>query len=140
MAKHANCCCRPSNIVVGGYAWLSTEHLKFALGLSHKLAAKFVGPLWFTDAVMFNGKFPFPPSREAWEISLPGISHMGIPGNFPSHGKFLRYGKFPGILAREIPGREISQASQEGGNGNFPLNITALNHQNPLAPNINTHK
>ena len=25
---------------------------------------------------MFNGKFPFPPSREAWEISLPRVSHI----------------------------------------------------------------
>ena len=88
--------------------------------------------------MMFNGKFPFPPSREAWEISLPGISRTGIPGNFPrlgnsplfenfpSLGKFPNHGKFLGIPVREIPGREISQASWEGGNGNFPLNINAL--------------
>ena len=43
MAKHANRCRRPTNIVVGGYAWLSTEHLKVAPGLLQKHAAKFVG-------------------------------------------------------------------------------------------------
>ena len=51
MAKHAKHCRRPAGIVVGGYAWLSTEHLKLAPGLSCKLAAKFVGPFWVTDAV-----------------------------------------------------------------------------------------
>ena len=44
---------------------------------------------------MFNGKFPFPPSREAWEISLPGISRTGIPGNFPFPGDFPWFGNFP---------------------------------------------
>ena len=43
MAKHANRRRRPADVVVGGYAWLSTEHLKLAPGLSQKLAAKFVG-------------------------------------------------------------------------------------------------
>ena len=42
MAKHENRCRRPADVVVGGYAWLSTEHLKLAPGLSRKLAAKFV--------------------------------------------------------------------------------------------------
>ena len=51
MAKHANRCCRPANIVVGGYAWLSTEYLKLAPGLSRKLAAKFVGPFHVIAAV-----------------------------------------------------------------------------------------
>ena len=51
MAKHANQHCHPADVVVGGYAWLSTEHLKLALGLSQKLAAKFVGPFQVTDAV-----------------------------------------------------------------------------------------
>ena len=51
MAKHANRRRRPADIVVGGYAWLSTEHLKLAPGLSRKLAAKFVGPFRVTDAV-----------------------------------------------------------------------------------------
>ena len=51
MAKHANQCCIPTYIVVGGYAWLSTEHLKLALDLSRKLAAKFVGPFRVSDAV-----------------------------------------------------------------------------------------
>ena len=51
MAKHANRRRRPANIVVGGYAWLSTEHLKYVPGLSHKLAAKFVGPFWVIAAV-----------------------------------------------------------------------------------------
>ena len=51
MAKHANRRCHPADVVIGGYAWLSTEHLKLAPGLSQKLAAKFVGPFWVTDAV-----------------------------------------------------------------------------------------
>ena len=51
MAKHANPRCRPADVVVGGYAWLSTEHLKLAPGLSSKLAAKSVGPFRVTDAV-----------------------------------------------------------------------------------------
>ena len=51
MAKYANCHCRPADIVVGGYAWLSTEQLKIAPGLSCKLAAKFVGPFWVIAAV-----------------------------------------------------------------------------------------
>ena len=51
MAKHANRRRRPADVVVGGYAWLLTEHLKLALGLSCKLAAKFVGPFCVTDAV-----------------------------------------------------------------------------------------
>ena len=51
MEKHANRRLRPADVVVGGYAWLSTEHLKLALGLSGKLAAKFVGPFRVTDAV-----------------------------------------------------------------------------------------
>ena len=42
MAKHTNRHHRPADIVVGGYAWLSTEYLKLAPGLSRKLAAKFV--------------------------------------------------------------------------------------------------
>ena len=51
MAKHANRCHSSTDIVVGGYAWLSTEHLKLAPGLSRKLAAKFVGPFQVTNAV-----------------------------------------------------------------------------------------
>ena len=51
MAKHANQHCRPADIVIGGYAWLSTEHLKLAPGLSCKLAAKFVGAFWVVAAV-----------------------------------------------------------------------------------------
>ena len=51
MAKHANQRRRPADIVVSGYAWLSTEHLKLAPGLSQKLAAEFVGPFRITDAV-----------------------------------------------------------------------------------------
>ena len=43
MAKHANRRRRPADVVVGGYAWLSTEHLTLAPGLLRKLAAKFVG-------------------------------------------------------------------------------------------------
>ena len=51
MAKHTNRYCRPADIVFGGYAWLSTEHLKLALGLCHKLAAKFGGLFWVVAAV-----------------------------------------------------------------------------------------
>ena len=51
MAKHANWCRRPANVVIGGYAWLSTEHLKLAPGLSQKLAAKFVRPFCVIAAV-----------------------------------------------------------------------------------------
>ena len=51
MAKHANHCRRPADIFIGGYAWLSTEHLKLAPGLSQKLAAKFVGLFWVVAAV-----------------------------------------------------------------------------------------
>ena len=51
MAKHANHCRRPANIVIGGYAWLSTEYLKLAPGLSCKLAAKFLGPFQVVAAV-----------------------------------------------------------------------------------------
>ena len=51
MAKHANWRHRPADVVVGGYAWLSTEHLKLPPGLSRKLAAKFVGPFHVVAAV-----------------------------------------------------------------------------------------
>ena len=51
MAKHANWHCRPANVVVGGYAWLSTEHLKLAPGLLQKLVAKSAGPFWVIAAV-----------------------------------------------------------------------------------------
>ena len=51
MAKHANRHCRLADVVVGGYAWLSTEHLKLASGLSRKLTAKFVGPFCVIAAV-----------------------------------------------------------------------------------------
>ena len=51
MAKHANHCCRPADVVVGDYAWLLTEHLKLAPGLLQKLAAKFLGPFRVIAAV-----------------------------------------------------------------------------------------
>ena len=51
MAKHANWRRKPANVFIGGYAWLSTEHLKLASGLSCKLAAKFVEPFWVVAAV-----------------------------------------------------------------------------------------
>ena len=51
IAKYANRRCRPADVVVGGYAWLSTEHPKLAPGLSRKLAAKFVGPFCVVAAV-----------------------------------------------------------------------------------------
>ena len=58
MAKHANRHRRPSDSIIGGYTWLSTEHLKLALRLSCKLAAKFVGPLWVVAAVSFHLDLP----------------------------------------------------------------------------------
>ena len=51
MAKHANRRRRPADIIVGDYAWLSTEHLKLAPGLSCKPAAKFVGLFCVAAAV-----------------------------------------------------------------------------------------
>ena len=51
MAKHTNWRRRPADVVIGGYAWLSTDHLKLAPGLSQKLAAKFVGPFCVIAAV-----------------------------------------------------------------------------------------
>ena len=46
-------------------------------------------------AVMFNGKFLFPPSRMASNFSLPGTSRTGIPGKFPRFGSFPSLGNFP---------------------------------------------
>ena len=51
MAKHANRHHRSAKIIIGGCAWLSTEHLKLVPGLSQKLAAEFVGPFWVIAAV-----------------------------------------------------------------------------------------
>ena len=51
MAKHTNRRRRPADVVVGGYAGLSTEHLKLAPELLRKLAAKFVGPFYVVAAV-----------------------------------------------------------------------------------------
>ena len=44
MAQNANRHCCDVAIVIGGHAWLSTEHLKIPPPLSHKLAAWYVGP------------------------------------------------------------------------------------------------
>ena len=46
-------------------------------------------------AGMFNGKFPFPPSRMASKFSLPGISRTGIHGKFPRFRNFPNFGNFP---------------------------------------------
>ena len=51
IAKHTNWRRSPADVVIGGYAWLLTEHLKLAPGLSQKLAAKFVGPFHVVAAV-----------------------------------------------------------------------------------------
>ena len=51
MEKHANWHRRPTDAVVGGYAWLLTEYLKLAPGLSFKLVAKFAEPFWVIAAV-----------------------------------------------------------------------------------------
>ena len=67
-------------------------------------------PTWMQPA-MFNGK-----------------PRAGSSRQFPVSREFPVAREFP--IPREIPeiweisGREISQASREGGNGNFPLNIT----------------
>ena len=58
-----------------------------------------------------------PFNKVSWEIPN---SQAGIPRrNFPG-GNFLGISRATGI-----PGREIFQASREGGFGNFLLNITA---------------
>ena len=44
MTVQANKLRRAVDISVGSKAWLSTEHLKLAPGLTHKLAAKWAGP------------------------------------------------------------------------------------------------
>ena len=51
MEKQANWRRRPADIVIGGYTWLSTEHLQLAPRLLQKLAAKFVGPFRVVAAV-----------------------------------------------------------------------------------------
>ena len=56
---------------------------------------------------------------------------MGIP-EIPARRKFSKLGKspnlgnFPRIPIWEIPGREKFATIQEGGNGNFTLNIPAV--------------
>ena len=64
-------------------AWLSTA--------AHERSTI---PVWLAP-VMFNGKFPFPPSRMASNFSLPGISRTGIPGKFPRFGYFPSFRYFP---------------------------------------------
>ena len=44
MTDQANKCRCAVDISVGSKAWLSTEHLKLAPGLTRKLAAKWAGP------------------------------------------------------------------------------------------------
>ena len=44
MSIHANKCRRAVDVSVGSKAWLSTEHLILAPGLTRKLAAKWAGP------------------------------------------------------------------------------------------------
>ena len=44
---------------------------------------------------------------------------------FPKIGKFPNLGNFPGIPIQEIPGRGKFEATWEGGNRKFPLNIPA---------------
>ena len=44
---------------------------------------------------------------------------------FPQDGIFPNLRNFLGTPVREIPRRENFEAIQEGGNGNFPLNIPA---------------
>ena len=54
-----------------------------------------------------------------------GIPKIPEDGKFPKLGKFPNLGNFLGIPVWKIPGRENFEAIQEGGNGNFPLNIPA---------------
>ena len=44
MSVQANKHRREVEVTVGLFAWLSTEHLRLAPGLTHKLAAKWSGP------------------------------------------------------------------------------------------------
>ena len=44
MTVQANKCRHAVDVSVGSKAWLSTEHLKLAPGLTRKLAAKWAGP------------------------------------------------------------------------------------------------
>ena len=43
MSVQANKHCCEVEVTVGSFAWLSTEHLRLAPGLTHKLAAKWAG-------------------------------------------------------------------------------------------------
>ena len=51
MARYANRRRREHDVVVGGHAWLSSEHLTLRPGLSRKLAERFVGPFRVTEAI-----------------------------------------------------------------------------------------
>ena len=51
MAQNANRHCCDVAIVIGGHAWLSTEHLKIPPPLSCKLAARYVGPFLVICAI-----------------------------------------------------------------------------------------
>ena len=44
MTVQANKLRRAVDVSVGSKAWLSTDHLKLAPGLTHKLASKWAGP------------------------------------------------------------------------------------------------
>ena len=44
MSVQANKRRRDVEVAVGSFAWLSTEHLRLASGLTRKLAAKWAGP------------------------------------------------------------------------------------------------
>ena len=98
-------------------------------------------------AVMFNGKFPFPPPREAWEVSLPGISleisrespvsqEFPIPREIPIPQEFPKIREISGPWeipkTREFPrSKNFPPISRETGNPQefpalgFPLNIAA---------------
>ena len=61
MSRQANKHRRDIEVEPGGLAWLSTEHLALAPGLSRKLADKFVGPFEVMErvgAVSFRLKLP----------------------------------------------------------------------------------
>ena len=51
MQRSANRRLRDTDIIVGGYAWLATDHLKLPSALSRKLALHFIGPFLVTSSV-----------------------------------------------------------------------------------------
>ena len=80
------------------------------------------------QSVLGDSKFPGGDSREEFPGKFPGNSReipsreIPVAREFPGAREFPVAREIP--VVREIPGRDIFQASREGGFGNFPLNIT----------------